>query len=466
MLSGARHSVLIGATALVVASPCRADDPAPFVPGEVVASLTPGTSARQFALDYGSSVLESMQTRSIHRLLVPAGMTEVDFIDLIDDDIRVAQADLNFLGEDTNPDPTTQSIFVRVHASSFPSQPAAEVIDVPSAHRRADGWGVVVAVIDSGIDTMHPFFGGRILPGVDLVDGDINPLDAGDGLDSDGDGLIDEMVGHGTIVSGIILQTAPSSRILPIRALDSDGHTTIFRLVDGMYVAGDRGASVVNISLGTIAESELLRSALLDLVARQVIVVAAAGNDATDQVRRFPAAYSDLGAISVAATDLGDQLAEFSNFGSSVSICAPGDPVLGPIPGLSFGSARGTSFASPWVAGAAALVRSISPAIPVVTLRTHLLGAADNIDSSNPSMAGKIGSGRLNAATAVGATGAIPPGLADYDQNGRVDSRDLPLYLINPRDLDADGVVDARDWLALRRFVQNSVRMSFGRQGL
>jgi subtilisin family serine protease len=158
--------------------------------------------------------------------------------------------------------------------------------------------------------------------------------------------------------------------------------------------------------------------------------------------------------ISVAATRNNDVLAPFSNFGGTVSMTAPGDPVIGPLPGGGFGSARGTSFAAPIVSGAAALLRSVTPGMPMESVRLRLLETADNIDAANPGVAGNIGSGRLDAGAALGVGGPAVLGLADLNGDRRVDIEEIYLFHRSPRDLNGDGLIDGRDLEALIGFVR------------
>jgi subtilisin family serine protease len=449
---GRFHAGLAGV--LLLPFPAGADSLGPFVQGEVVARLQPATEAAVFAAGYGSGVLASIPSRNFHRLSIPVGLTESEFADLIDDDPRVVRVELNFIGEDVDPDGTTQSIFVQETSEAFSEQPAMDLIGADAAQTYTTGGGVLVAVIDSGIDLQHPLFAGRLpMGGIDLVDGDATPQDLGDGLDNNADGRIDEMVGHGTLVAGLVLRVAPQADLLPIRVLDSDGGTTTFRMIDGLYAAIDRGARIVNISMGTIAESPALAEAVQESVSAGALIIAAAGNDATDQVRRFPAGFASQGLISVASVNNLDIVSPFSNFGESISIAAPGDPVVGPAPSGGFGSARGTSFAAPVVAGVAALVLSADPALELGTLRDRLLATSRPIDDTNPDYAGSIGAGRVDALAAVLATtpGCNPADLAH--PYGLLDLADITAYINlfttqDPAaDLDRNDLFDLDDLL-------------------
>lgn len=447
--------VAVAAIAAATASPAAAEDIFPFVPREAVARLAPGTNAAAFAAQFGATLRESIPSRNIHRFAVPPALSEPEFIDLIDDDPRVLFTELNFIADDRNPDGNTQSIFVLRDVDAYLDQTAAQVIGLPQANARATGAGVLVAVIDSGIDPLHPVFRGRTpFRGVDLIDNDTTPVDARDNIDNDGDTLVDELVGHGTLVAGVVLRVAPAAAILPIRVLDSDGGSTTFRMIEGIYTAIDRGADIINLSLGTPAPSPLIADAVAEAVAANRLVVCAAGNDATDQTLRFPAGFSGPGLLAVAATNNADRLAPFSNFGAAISIAAPGDPVLGPVPGNAFGSARGTSFAAPIVSGVAALVRSLTPCLPATDVQARLLNTATNIDALNPNFAGSLGAGRINAAAAVGFNTLPLPFNADLNADRVVDIEDLYFIHQAPRDINADGLANQADRDCLEAFIR------------
>ena len=448
-----RFVIALGAL-LLAASPARADDPAPFVPGEVVVRLRLTADPHMFAAQYGSAILDSITSRNIHRLSVPPLLTEEEFLDLIDDDGRVLDVELNFIGDDINPDGSTQSIFILSFYKQFINQDAIDRIGSDLAHTKARGHGVLVVVIDSGIDPDHPLFAGRLpFGGIDLL-GAGAPLDTGDGMDNDGDGLVDEMTGHGTLVAGIILRVAPEALLLPIRVLDSDGGSTTFRMIDAIYIASDLGADVINVSLGTVAPSTLLAQAVDHAADADTLVVCAAGNDAQTEVIRYPAGFSGGGVLAIAATDDADFVAPFSNIGDAVTLCAPGDPMVGPVPGGGYGRARGSSFAAPVISGVAALVRSIAPAVPIGQTRQRLLTTAVSIDDINPDEAGDLGAGRVDAAAAVGALGDPLANSADLNGDARVDIRDLYAFNAFPVDINGDGAVTSADRAALRFFIR------------
>jgi thermitase len=283
------------------------------------------------------------------------------------------------------------------------SQYAAPAVDLAPAQQISQGAGIVVAVIDTGLQLTHPAFTGRIVAGTDFIDGDNVPAETQNGVDDDGDGLIDEGAGHGTHVAGIIHQVAPGAAIMPIRALDDDGTGTMWNVTEAMYWAAAHGARVVNLSLGTHGSAKPLRDAVTALAAKNVLVVAAAGNDGLDRTM-FPAAAPE--AIAVGSVGSGDKVSTFSNFGSWIDVMAPGENIHSTFafPAGSYAMNSGTSMATPWVTGEVALIASYRPGITNARVTTAIKAGAANLDRLNPSFVGMTGAGRIDIVASLHAT--------------------------------------------------------------
>ena len=220
-------------------------------------------------------------------------------------------------------------------------------------NEHTQGEGIVVAVIDTGVDAMHPDLRGKVLQGWDSM----NP---------DGNGNRDPN-GHGTHVAGIIAATtnngigvagiAPKVSILPVRVLDHTGNGDDGELALGIIWAVDNGAHVLNISIGGAVPSDLLEGALDYALAKEVVVVVAAGNDAMiGNTPSYPGAYKQV--LTVGATDSMDKRAAFSNTGEYLDLVAPGSWIKSTWPGGGYQWSSGTSMAAPFVAASAALLLS------------------------------------------------------------------------------------------------------------
>lgn len=222
------------------------------------------------------------------------------------------------------------------------------------------GWGVgkgsnqvVVGVVDTGVDLNHPDLKGHLLKGTNIVQPDASPIDD---------------VGHGTHVAGIISAIVNNGQgvagmtwynpVLPIKVLDQSGAGSTYAVAQGVIWATDHGAKVINMSLGNYADANFLHDAIRYAFDHDVVLVAASGNDNTEQPG-FPAAYPEV--LAVAATDANKKRATFSNYGDYIDVSAPGVSIASTFMKSQYAALSGTSMASPHVSALAALIRSVNP---------------------------------------------------------------------------------------------------------
>ncbi|TVR72707.1 MAG: peptidase S8 [Sphaerobacteraceae bacterium] len=252
----------------------------------------------------------------------------------------------------------------------FDEQVWAETVNLPEAWTISSGNpDVIVSVVDSGIRADHPDLQGKVLEGKNYVDG----FAADDTTDN---------LGHGTAVAGIIAAagnngigmagTAMNVQLLPMRVGNTDG-VPISRIAIAVEDSVDMGANVINLSLGSETQSGRLEQALAYAEANNVIVVAASGNQ-PDKVS-FPG--SSPSTISVGASTLdGSDLTRFTSRVSVTDLVAPGQGVFttvyDPEQGNVYGTVQGTSFSTPIVTGAAALLHSVNPELDVHQIRSLL----------------------------------------------------------------------------------------------
>lgn len=225
-----------------------------------------------------------------------------------------------------------------------------------------NGWNVtkgsaevVVAVLDTGVQSDHPDLKGRLVEGINIVDPSVSPEDD---------------VGHGTHVAGIIAAEVNNNegvagmtwftKIMPVKVLDSTGAGSTYSVAEGIIWATDHGANIINMSLGNYAEAEFLHDALKYAYERGVVLVAASGNDNTDRPG-FPAAYPEV--LAVSATDSDESRADYSNYGDYIDVAAPGTSIPSTYPGSRYAALSGTSMACPHVAALASLVRAANPVL-------------------------------------------------------------------------------------------------------
>lgn len=250
--------------------------------------------------------------------------------------------------------------------------------------------GVVVAILDTGIDPTQPDLRGKLVPGYDYVNGDSDPSDDN---------------GHGTAVAGIVAANSNNGigvtgycwgcRLMPVKVLDADGIGSTSALAQGMVWATDHGARVINVSLGSSTDDSTVAAAAQYARLHGVLVVAAAGNNSSS-ILEYPATLPDV--VSVGASDERDQLYDFSNSGSALA--APGDNSTTAWGG-GYESFLGTSSAAPVVSGIAALGISANPAASPAEVEEALKASAVPVPG--------VAFGRVDA---YGTVDALAPWLA------------------------------------------------------
>lgn len=419
-------------------------DESAVVDNQIVLRIAPGASIASILAAVqaefpGLAPISSIPAINAWLVNVPEPLCESAAIDALEDDRRVLEIGFNDLEQSS--EGQTQSFYFISETNQYTEQPAWDLLNVWDAHTFSTGLGVRIAIIDSGVDAGHPaFVGASFLPGISFLPG--GPADVGDGIDNDGDGYIDESVGHGTHLAGLIHLIAPHAELLPIRVLDSDGVTNVFTLSAGVVAAAQAGAGIINISISSPEAATVLDEAVAYATSGGAILVASAGN-LNDESMQFPAALPDV--LSIASTSLVDEKSAFSSFGETIDLCVTGDEIVGPIPGGLYGSWSGTSMAAGIASGVAALTLARASDVAVAT--DALLATAIDIDAANPNFVGKLGAGRLDALAAVM---AIPS--ADLNGDGTVNSADLAILLGVwgrcagcPADLDRDGAVGSSD---------------------
>jgi len=312
---------------------------------------------------------------------------------------------------------------------SYPDLWGLHLTAAPAAWDVANGAGVVVAVIDTGVDRAHPDLAANLW---------INPGETpGNGVDDDGNGFVDDLNGwdfvaddadpkdqhgHGTHVAGTaaavgangvgVVGMAYGARIMALRGLDASGSGFDSHLAEAIVYAAVNGADVVNASWGGPGSTTVLRDAVQTARSLGVVIAAAAGNNGGNADYHFPSAYPEV--IAVGASQHDDTIAGFSNAGATLSVAAPGVDVLsargsssGPVGGEPVGNGylrlSGTSMATPHVAGLAAVLLSAMPGLTVDEVRWHLELNADQPgapgyegEAWNPSFGyGRIDAGRV-----------------------------------------------------------------------
>lgn len=369
----------------------RPDD---FEANEVIVRLKAGADPTALAASYEMTVSAVLSSANIY--LFTTTDDEESEVSKLESDPRVAWAETNWVSRVPTGDPYRTWKWGETDASGYVNQHAFEQVNLAPARKKATGAGVTVALLDTGLDLQHPVFADQVmlLPHSDMISDTNTPDDIGPGL----------AWGHGTHVAGIIHGIAPDATLMPIRVLDSQGRGNTFVLAYAIETAVANGADVINLSLGADCGSLVLSEAVESAINAGVVIVAAAGND-NSSVPQCPAGLP--GVLAVAAVTETRERATWSNYGDWVSLAAPGEGITSTFP-VGVGAETdatpgyavwsGTSMATPFAAGAAALaVEYASLHAESLTAAEMLLLRSDDIAPINPLPVGR----HLNIGAAV-----------------------------------------------------------------
>lgn len=222
--------------------------------------------------------------------------------------------------------------------------------NIPSLWAKSEGDGVVVAVIDTGVDFNHEDLKDNMLEGRNFVNTKEKPIDR---------------AGHGTHVSSTIaginnglgmVGVAPKTKIIPVKALGDDGTGTIQDISKGICWAADQGVDFITMSLGSPGTSSLLEKSIKYAAEKGVIIFCAAGNSGPEVDVMYPAKYDEC--IAIGAIDSRLQRTSFSCSGESLDFLAPGQDILGCVPDNKYAVMSGTSMSNPFAVGCACLLLS------------------------------------------------------------------------------------------------------------
>ncbi|MFD0050286.1 S8 family serine peptidase [Actinomycetes bacterium NPDC127524] len=273
-------------------------------------------------------------------------------------------------------------------------QYSLSLLHINEAQKMAGKNKVTVAVIDQGIDRNHSELKGSLLPSYNVVN-PMNPANPDF---------------HGTHVAGIIAAKKgngiggygvnPNVNLLSVDVFDRQGGAYDYNIAQGVLYAAEKGAKVINLSLGGGFPSPVLEEAIKKVIAKGVVVVAASGNDGME-TRSYPASYE--GVICVGSVDSKKKLSYFSNYGASTDIVAPGEDIYAPIydneKKSTFGTMSGTSMSTPVVAGAASLLLSKYPKLTPAQVEYILEQTSTDLGASGYDI--KYGNGLVNPVAAL-----------------------------------------------------------------
>jgi thermitase len=392
------------------ASRAQADcGPGDFVPDRVIVKLNliTGATVGEINATYGSTTLETFPgSTDVYLLGLPASSGVKETVERMASDPRLLYAEPNFFAQPPEGGARHRAWGVSDVAPAS-QEYAAQALGLVSAHAISQGEGTTVAVVDTGAQLDHPAlvdnFGG--VKRYDFVDNDKNPSDRPVGKDDDCDGETDEMVGHGTHVAGIVDVTAPAAKIMPLRVLDTEGYGDVFTIAKAVNFAAQNHADVINLSLGSPSRSKLLQEVIKDATANGVLVAAAAGN-ANSSLAHYPAAGNGVtasadGLVAVTSVNMYEQKSYFANYGTWVDIAAPGEGIRSAFPVSKYAYWSGTSMATPFVSGQAALIHAVYGSLDAAGVEKRIRCSARSLFVTDPIYAAMLGAGRADVGASL-----------------------------------------------------------------
>jgi thermitase len=412
-LSRALTSLLVLIVVLGVAAPVAAAEPgaaaaAPageFIPGEVVVTFRDGAAADSPRLRGLTRVADLGAAESGGPTLVSTNGRPVgEVIAKLQADPSVLAVEPNYVVHLAN----EGEVAVAVDDPKTGDQYSLDVMRVRHAWSRVGGSANVIAVLDTGVMASHPDLAGRVLKGYDFVNDDWRAADDN---------------GHGTWVAGIIAATSNdgygiagvsrTAKILPVKIMNRSGTGSTADLLAAIRWSADKGADVINMSVGGFPYSQMMQDAVYYAWGKGAVLVGAAGNNRREETY-YPASFDRV--ISVSATQVNDEFSNWSSYGPKVDVSAPGSSVLTTncytctyADHDSWGShtfISGTSFATPNVAGVVALIRARYPHYTPTRVASRLYSTVDDLGYRGWDR--RYGRGRVNALRAVGGISSSP----------------------------------------------------------
>ena len=353
-----------------------------LVPDEVVVELSSAAGPQQIATlqrRYSLALLETYTSQlsgtMLSRWRISDRRSISTVVQALESDNTVSSAQPNYLY-------SLQQANGRPEGD--PLQYELAKLRLPQAHALTKGKGIVVAVVDSGVDVSHPELAGSIAGAFD-ANGMPGPLEK-----------------HGTSIAGLIAahvtlsSAAPSARILSVRVFGPTGNGSTFIVLKGLDVAVKNGARVINMSFTGPADP-ITSLSLQAAYKRGVVLVAAAGNAGPKSPPLYPGAYPEV--IAVSGTDANDRSSVFSNRGKYIAVAAPATDIMVAIPEGRFEIASGTSFSAAEVSGIVALMLERRPDLSPEAVRRILDTTAKDIGPKGHDV--MFGAGLVDAYRAI-----------------------------------------------------------------
>ena len=340
---------------------------------QILVRLKPGRTkaqASQALARYQSAAIErktaALEKLGYWRARVPAGVATADFLARLSKDASVECVEFNVILRSQAEKPADPTF--------GPDWGLQAILAIQAWEITQGDPSVIVAVVDSGIAGDHPDLADALVPGYNFI---------ADNTEAHDD------FGHGTQVAGIIAArsnaesgttgVAPRSRVMPLKVLDANGEGTAADVAEAIVYAADAGTRVITLALGTYAESGVLQAAIEYASARNCLIIAAGGNNGTDELV-YPAAYPQT--LAVAALDQFRKPCFFSNRAPYIDIAAPGIDILTTAKNGGHSELTGTSASAAHVAGLAALLLAVNPALNADTFQAIIRASASDLQTA------------------------------------------------------------------------------------
>jgi Subtilase family len=364
-----------------------------YVPDEVVIQLNGNPSpalvdafARRHQLTRVESQNFGLMGVTLYRWHIPNGRSVTAVTTELAADRGIGWAQPNYIYSLQQQNVAGEGV-EKTQSEGDAAQYALAKLHLSEAHGLAKGDQVLVAVIDSGIDTSHPELQG-------VIAGQFDALGSSEGPHPHGTGIAGIIAAHGRLIGA-----APAVHILAVRAFgvaSSGAEGTTFNIVKGLDWATSQGARVVNMSFAGPSDP-LMQRAMASARQKGAILIAAAGNAGPKSPPLYPAA--DPNVIAVTATDVDDHLFPMANHGAYIAVAAPGVDILVPAPGDSYQMSSGTSFAAAYVSGVVALILERRPKLLPEAARRILLATAKDLGPKGRD--DQFGAGLIDAYQAI-----------------------------------------------------------------
>lgn len=359
-----------------------AAEPSAWVPGRVLVQPRPGLPEAELdkiLKPHGGKRVGKIEGIGVHIVELPAKASEKAIAALLAKNKHLKFAELDAIVAPAS----------TVNDPYFPNAWHLFKIGAPAAWDVSKGDGVIVAVLDTGVNGNHEDLVGRMVPGWNFYDNNADTTD---------------VHGHGTVVAGAavastnngkgVAAVAGNAYIMPVRVADANAWATGSAIAQGLVWAADRGAKVANVSYHGIPGNLTVQNAAKYMKNKGGLVVVAAGNTSAEIV-----SPADDSMVFVSATDGNDVKTSWSSWGNYVDISAPGVSIYTTDRGGGYRTASGTSFSSPIVAGVASLIMAANPRLGPSDVERVLFSTAKDIGSAG--FDSYYGHGRVDAAAAV-----------------------------------------------------------------